>query len=95
LFTIHFKFNYLIILTQKIILFFSSRGHLTVIERPITDCHYLKPNGLCQVEIKRQPQPFRLALRGFKLNDQTIGSFVLLTKIKYEANLCGFYVKYF
>nr|CAD2189599.1 unnamed protein product [Meloidogyne enterolobii] len=69
-----------------------TRGHLTVIERPITDCHYLKPNGLCQVEIKRQPQPFRLALRGFKLNDQTIGSFVLLTKIKYEANLCGFYV---
>ncbi|CAK5077623.1 unnamed protein product [Meloidogyne enterolobii] len=64
-----------------------TRGHLTVIERPITDCHYLKPNGLCQVEIKRQPQPFRLALRGFKLNDQTIGSFVLLTKIKYEANL--------
>uniref|UniRef100_A0A1I8BXS0 MAM domain-containing protein n=1 Tax=Meloidogyne hapla TaxID=6305 RepID=A0A1I8BXS0_MELHA len=63
------------------------RGHLTVIERPITDCHYLKPNGLCQVEIKRQPQPFRLAIRGFKLNDQTIGSFVLLTKIKYEANL--------
>ncbi|CAK5083429.1 unnamed protein product [Meloidogyne enterolobii] len=89
------KYHLIILLINpKKYFFFSSRGHLTVIERPITDCHYLKPNGLCQVEIKRQPQPFRLALRGFKLNDQTIGSFVLLTKIKYEANLCGFYVKW-
>ncbi|KAF7634290.1 hypothetical protein Mgra_00006255 [Meloidogyne graminicola] len=71
-----------------------THGHLTVIERPLIDCHFFKPNGICQVEIRQQSQPFRLALRAIKLNDPIIFSFILLNKIKYEAALCGFYINH-
>jgi len=70
-----------------------SRGHLTVVERPPTDCHFLKPNGLCRVEIRRQQQPFRLAIRAFKLHDPAVGSFAMFTRLRYEAELCGFHVE--
>uniref|UniRef100_A0A914GU43 MAM domain-containing protein n=1 Tax=Globodera rostochiensis TaxID=31243 RepID=A0A914GU43_GLORO len=67
------------------------RGHLTVIERPITDCHFLKTNGICRVEIRKQSEPFRLAVRIFKLHDLAVGSFGMMTKVRYEAELSGFH----
>ncbi|KAL3103347.1 hypothetical protein niasHS_002533 [Heterodera schachtii] len=70
------------------------RGHLTVIERPITDCHFLKTNGLCRVEIRKQSEPFRLAIHVFKLLDPAVGSFGMLTKVRYEAELSTFHVKW-
>lgn len=73
----------------------SKRSHLQVINRPYIDCHYLKTSPLCRVEIPKMAEPFRLGIRAFSLKDPVLGSFVMLNRIRYEAEVCSPYGKYF
>ncbi|KAI1724984.1 MAM (Meprin, A5-protein, PTPmu) domain protein [Ditylenchus destructor] len=65
------------------------RGHLQVIARPPIDCHYLKTGPICRVEIRRTFEPFRIGIRAFSLRDAAVGSFAMINRIRYEADVCG------
>uniref|UniRef100_A0A915ENG3 MAM domain-containing protein n=1 Tax=Ditylenchus dipsaci TaxID=166011 RepID=A0A915ENG3_9BILA len=69
----------------------ADRGHLQVISRPPADCHFLKSNSQCRVEIPKQVESFRIGIRAFALRDANVGSFAMLNHIKYEAEVCGAY----
>lgn len=40
-------------------------------------------------------EPFRLGIRAFSLKDPALGSFVMLNRIRYEAEVCSPYGKKF
>uniref|UniRef100_A0A914BV11 MAM domain-containing protein n=1 Tax=Acrobeloides nanus TaxID=290746 RepID=A0A914BV11_9BILA len=67
-----------------------SNGHLHVLNRPRVDCHYLKaPKDECRIDLDPVAEPFKFGIRVFGLDDPSIGSFAMITDIRYAANICG------
>ncbi|KAF8375593.1 mam-3, partial [Pristionchus pacificus] len=65
------------------------RGHLQIIGKPETDCHYYRPkDDVCHVTIPHIDEPFRIAIRAFSLKDHVVGSMALLNDISYNAVIC-------
>ncbi|VDN01999.1 unnamed protein product, partial [Thelazia callipaeda] len=67
----------------------SRRNHLQVILRPVTECHFLRTLfDYCRVEIPETAEPFRIGIRAYGLKDSALGSFGMITDIKYKAEIC-------
>ncbi|GMT22556.1 hypothetical protein PFISCL1PPCAC_13853 [Pristionchus fissidentatus] len=65
------------------------RGHLQIIDKSETDCHYYRPkDDVCHVTIPHISEPFRIAIRAFSLKDNVVGSMALLNNISYNALIC-------
>ncbi|VDM24117.1 unnamed protein product [Toxocara canis] len=65
------------------------RRQLQVLLRPSTSCHILRPrNDVCRVTIPEMNEPFRIGIRAFHLQDESVGSFAMISDIDYHADIC-------
>uniref|UniRef100_A0A915CIC2 MAM domain-containing protein n=1 Tax=Parascaris univalens TaxID=6257 RepID=A0A915CIC2_PARUN len=53
------------------------------------NCNILRPrNDICHVVIPEMNEPFRIGIRAFRLQDESLGSFAMISDIEYRADVC-------
>lgn len=53
------------------------------------NCNILRPrNDICRVVIPEMNEPFRIGIRAFRLQDESVGSFAMISDIEYHADVC-------
>uniref|UniRef100_A0A914RKI3 MAM domain-containing protein n=1 Tax=Parascaris equorum TaxID=6256 RepID=A0A914RKI3_PAREQ len=45
-------------------------------------------NDICHVVIPEMNEPFRIGIRAFRLQDESLGSFAMISDIEYRADVC-------
>ncbi|KAK0400055.1 hypothetical protein QR680_003331 [Steinernema hermaphroditum] len=67
----------------------SHRRTLQVVTRPPVNCHFLRSqNAQCVVDIPEMTEPFQIGIRAFNLRDPSVGGFMMLSNIRYVAEIC-------
>uniref|UniRef100_A0A7E4V2Q2 MAM domain-containing protein n=1 Tax=Panagrellus redivivus TaxID=6233 RepID=A0A7E4V2Q2_PANRE len=66
-----------------------AHNRFQVLYRPKSDCTFFKaPGSDCVVEIEEMHEPFKIGIRAHQLHDASVGSFAMITGIRYDAQIC-------